>query len=381
MPFSLRGVSGGSNLGLFSVTHTLFSDKALSTMRHFKLRSSFCRLMTGVTVLVGSLAHSQVVYEGTEGPGKGKHIVLLAGDHEYRSEETVPALARILAKHHGFKCSVVFSVNEESGEVDPGANHMPGLEALETADAALFFLRFRDLPKDQMQHILDYMERGGPIMGLRTSTHAFKIKKDKPLAKYSFDYKGEDYKGGWGEQVLGQTWEGHYGKNHRQSTRLSIIPGQSEHPILRGVKDIWVQAGGYVGKPVDGVTTLTMAQPLNGMKQDSPADPEKAPVPAEWTRSYTSASGQEGRVFTSLYGASEDLLDPGYRRMLVNATFWTVGLEEEIKPDFVIDFVGPYHPNSFTRSSYSQGWKPEDYAGFESRIPGSKATSVPKKKK
>ena len=43
-----------------------------------------------------------VVWEGEKGPGKGKHIVFIAGDHEYRGEETLPALARIMAKHYGF---------------------------------------------------------------------------------------------------------------------------------------------------------------------------------------------------------------------------------------------------------------------------------------
>ncbi|MEO8522590.1 MAG: hypothetical protein ABI603_14570, partial [Acidobacteriota bacterium] len=46
-----------------------------------------------------------VTYEGTAGPGRGRHIVFLAGDHEYRSEETLPELARLLARRFGFKCS------------------------------------------------------------------------------------------------------------------------------------------------------------------------------------------------------------------------------------------------------------------------------------
>ena len=56
-----------------------------------------------------------VVYQGDQGPGRGKQIVFLAGDHEYRSEETLPALARILAKHYGFKCSVFFTVDPATG--------------------------------------------------------------------------------------------------------------------------------------------------------------------------------------------------------------------------------------------------------------------------
>ena len=70
-----------------------------------------------------------LVYEGDAGPGKGKHLVFIASDHEYRSEETLPALARILAKHHGFKCTVVFGVNED-GVIVPGFSNVPGIEVL-----------------------------------------------------------------------------------------------------------------------------------------------------------------------------------------------------------------------------------------------------------
>ncbi len=319
------------------------------------------------------LAEGPLVYEGRGDPGQGKHIVLLAGDHEYRSEETIPALARILAKHHGFKCTVVFSVDPASGKIDPTSNHMPGIESLDTADLAIFFLRFRDLPAEQMKHVVAYMDGGGPVMGLRTSTHAFRIKPDLPYAKYSWDYKGEDYLGGWGHQVLGQSWVGHYGKNHQQSTRITALPEQAKHPILRGVNNIWVQAGGYVGKPIDG-TILTMAQPLDGMNPDSPANAEMAPMPSEWTRSYKSAGGKEGRVFTSLYGASEDILNAGYRRMLINAAFWAAGLESNIKPDLNIEFVGSYQPNTFSLRGHIPNARPSAYEGFKSPIPVGKGT-------
>src|SRR5690606_33036527 len=99
-----------------------------------------------------------VVYEGQEGPGKGKHIVLISGDEEYRSEEALPQLGRILARHHGFKCTVLFAINPESGEIDPNyTKNIPGLEALKSADLMIMFLRFRDLPDEQMQHIVDYV--------------------------------------------------------------------------------------------------------------------------------------------------------------------------------------------------------------------------------
>ncbi len=333
-------------------------------------------VMMGLLLLAGSAAAQPLVHEGTAGPGLGKHIVFLAGDHEYRSEETLPALARILARHHGFKCTVLFNVDPQSGEIVPGNSNMPGMEALKTADLAVVFLRFQNFPPEQMRHLDDYLNRGGPVVGLRTATHAFKMNETDPFAKYAFNSQGSDYELGFGHQVLGQTWVGHYGRNHQQSTRITIVDGKQDHPILRGVKDVWVQAGGYVGKPTTG-EVLTMAQPLNGMRPDAPADETKPPMPSEWTRAYTSKSGKAGRVFTSLYGTPEDLLNDGYRRMLVNGCFWALGLENAIKPDAKIAFVGPFQPNTFGNGSHARGIKPQDYAGFESPIPANHNTQNP----
>ncbi len=330
---------------------------------------SLCLLLS----VAGSANAAPLVYEGAEGPGKGKHIVFLAGDHEYRSEETLPELARILAKHHGFKCTVLFNIDPETGEIVAGNSNMPGLEALDTADLAVVFLRFQNFPQEQMKHFDDYLNRGGPVVGLRTATHAFKMKPTDPFGKYSYDGPGKDYQLGFGHQVLGQTWVGHYGRNHQQSTRITIVDEKKAHPILRGVKDVWVQAGGYVGKPTDG-EVLTMAQPLNGMQPDSPADATKPPMPSEWTRSYKSSSGKAGRVFTSLYGTPEDILNDGYRRLLVNGCFWALGLEDSIKPDANIAFVGTFKPNTFGGGAYARGIKPAMYAGFQSPIPANSNT-------
>ncbi len=157
-----------------------------------------------------------VVYQGDKGPGAGKHIVWLAGDHEYRGEESLPALARIMARHYGFKCSVFFTTDPKTGFIEPGSSNISGLEALKTADLLVVFLRFQDFPDDQMQHIVDYLDRGGPVVGYRTSTHAFQIKRpDAKFLKYTWNNgannPGADYAGGFGRQILGETWVSHYG--------------------------------------------------------------------------------------------------------------------------------------------------------------------------
>lgn len=336
-------------------------------------------LLLTLLSLVTFASAAPLVYEGTEGPGKGKHIVFLAGDHEYRSEESLPALARLLAKHQGFKCTVLFDINKDGEIVAGEVPNMPGMEALDTADLAVVFLRFQQFPAEQMKHFDAYLARGGPVVGLRTATHGFKTTKDDPYAKYSYDSKVAGYELGFGHQVLGQTWVGHYGTNHKQSTRIAIVPDKATHPILRGVKDIWVQAGGYVGKPTDG-EILTMAQPLNGMTKDSPPDTSKPPMPSEWTRTYKSSSGKTGRVFTTLYGTSEDITNEGYRRMVVNGIFWALGLEDAIKPDLDVSFVGPFEPNTFAGGGYARGVKPEMYAGYSSVIPANHNTKGPAKK-
>lgn len=325
--------------------------------------------------------YQPLVYEGSDGIGHGKHIVFVAGDHEYRSEESLPALARILAQRYGFKCTVLFDIDPATGEIAAGTpSNIPGMEALDTADLAVVFLRFQNLPAKQMQHFVDYLRRGRPVVGMRTATHAFQIPAGEAFAEYSYDSKADNYQHGFGHQVLGQTWVGHYGKNHEQSTRIEVVDAMSDHPILRGVQDVWVQAGGYVGKPTDG-DVLTMAQPLDGMTADSPASATQPPMPSEWTRSYQGESGAEGRVFTSLYGTPEDLTNDGYRRLMINGILWAVGLEEDITPDMDIAFVGPFHPNTFGSQTHARGIHPSEYAGFESPIPAHNHIGKGKSKK
>ena len=320
-------------------------------------------------VISQTVSSEHLVYEGTQGAGRGKHIVFLAGDHEYRGEQTLPMLARILAKHHGFKCTVLFSLDKTKGEILPGSSYMPGTEVLKDADLAVVFLRFQNFPDDQMQPIVDYLDRAGPVVGLRTSTHAFKIPKDSKFAKYDFKFADTDYKGGFGRQVLGETWAGHYGTNHKMSTRLDIVESQKQHPIMLGVETPWAECGGYWTEPMPGSTVLTMSQPLSSMEKGSDPAADKGPCPNSWTRTYSGKDGATGRVFNTTSGASEDIRDDGFRRMVINACFWAAGLEAEIKADNNIAMVGPYNPSTFRMNSgYYQGVKPIDMAGWDTPI-------------
>ena len=316
--------------------------------------------------MVGNMASADqsLVLDGYEGPGKGKHVVLIAGDDEYRSEELIPQLGKILAVHHGFQCTVLFAINRETGKIDPGAqDNIPGLEALKTADLMVLFLRFRDLPDEQMKHIMDYTHSGRPIMGLRTATHAFNFRKhaDGPYAKWSFRAKGKT-RGGYGRQVLGETWINHYGHHQKESTRGLVAKGMESHPIVKGCEDIWGPSDVYAITKLSGdCKPLIMGQVLSGMRPTDKPNPDKKPVPVAWLKTYTGTKGKPARVFTTTMGHAGDLKSEGFRRLLVNACYWCTGIEDRIAPRSKVDLVGKYEPNRIGMGKHKKSLKPADH--------------------
>lgn len=314
---------------------------------------------------LAAAADPWVVYEGQEGPGKGKHIVLVSGDEEYRSEEMLPALAKILARHHGFKCTVLFAVNPEDGTINPmDQTNIPGLEALDRADMLVMFLRFRELPDDQMKHIVDFVNSGKPILGIRTATHAFSYSRNKnsPYANYSFN--NQKWPGGFGQQVLGETWVNHHGWHGKEATRGIVNPAFTDHPILRGVEDIFGPTDVYtVTHLIPEAQVLVHGQVLEGMNpSDKPlAGPKNNPMmPLAWLKTYTGDAGKTARIFCTTMGCSVDFESAGYRRLLVNGCYWGLGMEDKIPPQSNVELVGPYKPTPFGGGKFTKGVKPAD---------------------
>jgi type 1 glutamine amidotransferase len=327
-------------------------------------------LAPAVLLLAAALAPAAdapkpLVYAGGEGPGKGKHVVLVAGDEEYRSEEMLPQLALILSTRHGFKCTVLFSLNEKTGEIDPNASNIPGLEALDSADLMVLFLRFRHLPESQMKHIFDYVEAGKPVIGIRTATHAF----DRGKGKYAA-WDWSNAKGGFGRQVLGETWVNHHGGHGSQATRGILNAAMKDHPILKGIKDgdIFGPSDVYTVKlPLPGdCKPLVLGEVVAGMKRtDKPLAGEKNDpmMPIAWVKTYTphTEKGKPARVFTSTMGCSQDFESEGYRRLLVNASYWCAGLEAKIPAKSDVAVVGKYKGSPFGNNRFRKGMKPGDY--------------------
>jgi hypothetical protein len=321
-----------------------------------------------------AIAGEWVVYEGKKGPGKGKHIVFLSGDEEYRSEEGLPQLAKILAVQHGFKCTVLFSINKD-GEIDPNTqNNEPGIEALDSADLCVILLRFRGWPDQQMKHFVDYYLAGKPIIALRTSTHAFQFKKDSQSAYAKFGWQSPDWPGGFGRQVLGETWVDHWGRHKSEATRGVIDAGAKGNPLLRGVTDIFGDTDVYEAHPVADAKVLVWGQVLKGMKPvDPPADYRRKtnkgveqgvnePMqPVVWVREHKNEAGKVNRILTTTMGSATDLRNEGLRRLLVNGAYWAVGLERKIPKQAKADLVGDFQPTMYGFNGFKKGVKPAEH--------------------
>lgn len=313
-----------------------------------------------------AVAADWVEYKGKSGPGQGKRIVLLAGDEEYRSEEALPMLGKILAVRHGFNCTVLFSINPADGTIDPNnQTNIPGFEKVREADLVVLFFRFRELPDAQMKHFVDHIQAGKPILAIRTSTHAFNYARNtnSPYAKY--DWRSKAWPGGFGQQVLGDTWVSHHGNHGKESARGIINPAHADHPVLRGVEDIWgpTDVYGIIHLPPDA-KVLVHGQVLEGMQPtDKPVSGKKNDpmMPLIWMRDYQAESGKTCRTLTSTIGGAPDLESEGLRRLFVNACYFLTGLTNKIPAKANVEYVGEYKPTFFGFKKARKGVKPSEY--------------------
>src|SRR5258708_5747061 len=225
-------------------------------------------------------------------------------------------------------------------------------------------LRFRELPDEQMRHFVDYLNRGMPIIALRTSTHAFAYDHNKQSPYSKYDWRCKDWHGGFGQQVLGETWVDHHGSHEKESTRGVVNQELKDHPILRGVAGLWCPTDVYAvpNWPVNA-NVLGGGQVLPAINPTAPPiqGPKNEPMmPLVWLRQYTGEKGKTSRIVTTTMGAAVDLQNESLRRLLVNACYWTVGLGHRIPAKANVDYVGEYKPLWFGFGKHAKGVKPAE---------------------
>jgi type 1 glutamine amidotransferase len=211
-------------------------------------------------------------------------VVLISGEPEYFSSNSLPAFARLLTSNYQFRCTYLERT---------ASNNIPGLEALETADLAIIFVRRLTLPQDQLGRIKKYLDSGKPLIGLRTASHAFENWKE------------------WDHEVLGGNYHMHHANALVATARVN--GAERNHPILRNVATEFKTGGSlYKTSPLGEHTTLLVMGSVEG----------QPPEPMAWTHEYKGS-----RVFYTSLGHPQDFENAAFRQMLINAVFWCLKKE------------------------------------------------------
>jgi len=217
-------------------------------------------------------------------PAKPPTIVLVSGEFEYKSAATLPVLKTRLEAKLGAKCVYL------ARPADPKAQTIAGLEALDTADLAIIFIRRMTLPDEQLAQFKKFAASGKPIIGLRTASHAFENWKE------------------WDREVLGGNYQNHH--NNKLATTVRAAPEAREHPILKGVAKEFTSPGSlYRNSPLPAGATVL----LTGSVEGKPAEP------VAWTRSHHGAP-----VFYTSLGHPAEFGTEAFDRLLLNAVQWAL---------------------------------------------------------
>ena len=267
-------------------------------MKKLTQRSASFLITVGILWLYVAIAGPAAADDHTlvldaKGDSPRGHVVLLAGDEEYRTEETMPMLGKILSQKHGFKCTVVFSMSADNSYIDPNNSEgLRGLAALDHADLMIIGTRFRKPDAEGASHITKFLNAGKPIIGIRTSTHAFNGKGD---------FGGKIGYAEFGLKVLGEQWVSHHGKHKYEGARGVIDAANVNHPILQSVHDVFVPTDVY------GVIHLTdkdqvllrgaVTETLDPNSKNVQGEKNNPMQPFAWLHAYAAPNGTIGKSF------------------------------------------------------------------------------------
>ncbi len=302
-------------------------------------------------------------FPGGQGPGAGKNIVLLAGDEEYRSEESMPMLARILSERFGFHCSVLFS--HDNGVINPNNQASIGNpEALDKADAIVIGLRFRKYPDEAMAKFDAAIKRGVSLVGVRTSTHSFSGLKGTYASYNDF-----------GKKVLGERWVNHWGHHKGEATRAVIEPGSESNPVLNGVGAIYGDTDVYEAYPPADAKILLRGMVLASMNPDDALSQRKAKrstdkveqgvndpaMAVAWLREVKNDAGTVNRVLCTTMASASDLRNESLRRLLVNGVFWGLKMDVPAKAD--VTPMVEWNPSKYSFNMFRHNLQAKDFVG------------------
>lgn len=298
-PFGIRQlVYHGMNVALMrDLTDTMYNPKQSPFVSHFTgndlvfehIERYWCPTVTSSDILGGKPFRF--------GADQRKHLVIVTAEDEYLTEESLPKFA-LEQLGHEFRVSLVY-------ENWLDKNDLPGLEVLDTADVAIWSIRRRTFPKEQLDHFRRYVAAGKPLIGIRTASHAFCLRNAPAPA-------GLDAWPTFDAEVLGGNYTNHHGNS--LSTSVQVSEKLAEHPILAGVRTDEFRVFGslYMTRPLATSATPLMFGRVEG------AEPE----PVAWTNK----TKEGGRVFYTSLGHPDDFGLADFQRLLKNGILWAADL-------------------------------------------------------
>ncbi len=291
-PFGLRQmVKAGRNVVLVrDLTDAMYNPKKPPFVHHWR----------GTELVIEHIEKyicPSILSGDITGPKKQPHVVFVIGEDEYRTNETLPEFARTELLPRGIRVSIIHA--------DKAPHDFPGMEKLSEADLVVLSVRRRAPSKEQMDALKAYLERGKPLVGIRTASHSFEPKTKFPEGHATWPTFDVD--------VLGGHYENHFGK---ADTFVKVVPSAAKHPLLNGVSTEAMKVTSSLYKSRNlAKTTTTLMEGWN--------EGQDGREPVAWTNTY-----KGGRIFYTSLGSVDDFKNPAFRRLLLNAIFW--GQERQV---------------------------------------------------
>jgi len=299
-PFGLRNLAkAGKNVVLMrDLTDTMYNSRQPPRVNHFTGTDLIVEHTEKYVCpsIVSTVFTGKPPFEFKE--DKRPLIVFLSAENEYNAAQTLPTFAHELQLSHGLRCEILQASTAKQGNE---IHYISGMEILKDADLVVVYARRRGFPTEQMKYLRDFLDRGGPLIGLRTASHAFDSRGNAPK-------EGHDEWPKFDLEVLGGNYHGHYGAGPKMTGTAAA--GAAGHPILKGVELPLLSNGSlYRASPLATGATLLLVGTI----------PDQVPEPVAWTNRYKSS-----RVFYTSLGHPDDFANPQFRKMLINAVFWAM---------------------------------------------------------
>ena len=299
-PFGLRNLAkAGKNVVLMrDLTDTMYNSRQPPRVNHFTGTDLIVEYIERyICPTIASTAFtSRPPFRFKE--DKRPSVVFISAENEYSAAETLPVFASELELHHGLCCEILQASTAAKGE---GIHSISGMETLANADLAVVYARRRGFQADQMKYLREFLDRGKPLIGLRTTSHAFDSRGSAPK-------EGHDEWVKFDPEVLGGNYHGHYGAG--PVATITPAAGVDNHPILKGI-ELPLRSNGslYKASPLAAGTTLLLVGTI----------PDQTPEPVAWTHQF-----KNSRVFYTSLGHPDDFANPQFRKLLTNAVFWAM---------------------------------------------------------